>query len=88
MGAVDYGPSGTGEPVAAQRGERRPEHRADQSRLPISPWLRDPPRYRWGRQTLIRADSRAAPVTSLSYSASMTVTDTIHQNVLKIPASA
>lgn len=42
MGAVDYGPSGTGEPVAAQCGERRPEHRADQSRLPISPWLRDP----------------------------------------------
>lgn len=100
MGFVDHGPGGSGEPVAALRrpGNAGSNTAADHIAIAELVLAQTPKKYRRGRQTLIRTDSRggthefvawlAKRGRWMSYSVGMTVTDAIHQAVLKVPASA
>ena len=100
MGFVDHGSGGTGEPVAAllRPGNAGSNTAADHiitTRLALAQL---PRQHRRGRNTLIRTDSGggthefvawlAQRGRWLSYSVGMTITDQIHQAVLKVPASA
>ncbi|MBL1085845.1 IS1380 family transposase [Streptomyces actinomycinicus] len=100
MGFVDHGPGGTGEPVAAllrpgNAGSNTASDHITATRLALAQL---PGTYRRGRRTLIRCDSGggthefvawlAQRGRWLSYSVGMTISEAIHQHVLKIPASA
>ncbi|MDX3075762.1 IS1380 family transposase [Streptomyces sp. MI02-7b] len=100
MGFVDHGPGGSGEPVAAllrpgNAGSNTAADHIETARLALAQL---PKKHRRGRRTLIRTDSGggthefldwlSARGRWLSYSVGMTITDAIHQAVLKIPASA
>jgi hypothetical protein len=100
MGFVDHGRGGSGEPVVGllrpgNAGSNTAADHIEATRLALAQL---PKRLRRGRQTLIRTDSGGGThefVASLaqrgrwlSYSAGMTITDAIHQAVLKVPASA
>jgi hypothetical protein len=100
MGFVDHGPGGTGEPVAAllRAGNAGSNTAADHITAAQLALAQLPKKYRRGRRTLIRTDSAggthdfvawlAQRGRWLSYSVGMVFTDTIHQHVLKVPASA
>ncbi|GAB2327178.1 IS1380 family transposase [Streptomyces variabilis] len=100
MGFVDHGPGGTGEPVAAllRPGNADSNTAADHITATQLALAQLPKKYRRGRQTLIRTDSAggthdfvawlAQRGRWLSYSVGMVITNTIHQHVLKVPASA
>ncbi|MET9888579.1 IS1380 family transposase [Streptomyces sp. NPDC006430] len=100
MGFVDHGRSGTGEPVAAllRPGNAGSNTAADHITATQLALAQLPKRHRRGRSTLIRTDSGGgthefvAWLTKrgrwLSYSVGMTITDAIHQAVLKVPTSA
>jgi hypothetical protein len=100
MGFVDHGRGGSGEPVVGllrpgNAGSNTAADHIEAARLALAQL---PKKYRRGRQTLIRCDSGggthefvawlAARGRWLSYSVGMTITDAIHQAVLKIPESA
>lgn len=100
MGFVDHGRGGSGEPVAGllrpgNAGNNTAADHIEAARLALAQL---PKKYRRGQQTLIRTDSGggtyefldwlSARGRWLSYSVGMTITDTIHQAVLKVPASA
>ncbi|GAB2966891.1 IS1380 family transposase [Streptomyces heilongjiangensis] len=100
MGFVDHGPGGTGEPVAAllRPGNAGSNTATDHITATQLALAQLPAKYRRGRQTLIRTDSAGgthdfvAWLTRrgrwLSYSVGMTVTEAIHEHVLKVPAPA
>ncbi|MEU0162427.1 IS1380 family transposase [Streptomyces sp. NPDC006261] len=100
MGFVDHGSGGTGEPVAAllRPGNAGSNTAADHITATQLSLAQLPKRYRRGRSTLIRTDSGggtrefvawlAKRGRWLSYSVGMTITEQIHQAVLKVPASA
>lgn len=100
MGFVDHGRGGSGEPVAAplRPGNAGSNTAADHIQAARLALAQLPKKYRCGRRTLIRTDSGggthdfvdwlSARGRWLSYSVSMTITDVIHQAVLKVPASA
>ncbi|MFJ8715100.1 IS1380 family transposase [Streptomyces violaceus] len=100
MGFVDHGRGGSGEPVVGllRPGNAGSNTAADHIEATKLALAQLPKRLRRGRQTLIRTDSGGgthefvAWLTRrgrwLSYSVGMTITDTIHQAVLKVPASA
>jgi hypothetical protein len=100
MGFVDHGAGGSGEPVAAllRPGNAGSNTAADHITATRLALAQLPARYRRGRHTLIRTDSGGgtheflAWLTArgrwLSYSVGMTITEAIHQAVLKVPASA
>lgn len=100
MGFVDHGRGGSGEPVAGllrpgNAGSNTAADHIEAARLALA---RLPKKYRRGRRTLIRTDSgggthdfAAWPAQRgrwLSYSVGMTITEQIHQAVLKVPATA
>ncbi|WTW91915.1 IS1380 family transposase [Streptomycetaceae bacterium NBC_01309] len=97
---VDHGQAGSGEPVAAllRPGNAGSNTAADHITATRLALAQLPARFRRGRRTLIRTDSAggthefvawlATRGRWLSYSVGMTVTDKIHQAVLKVPASA
>ncbi|PZH08635.1 IS1380 family transposase [Streptomyces sp. NTH33] len=100
MGFVDHGRGGSGEPVAGllrpgNAGSNTAADHIDAARLALAQL---PKKYRRGRQTLIRTDSGggthefvawlARRGRWLSYSVGMTITDSIHAAVLRIPATA
>ncbi|MGM9379176.1 IS1380 family transposase [Streptomyces longwoodensis] len=100
MGFVDHGRGGSGEPVVGllrpgNAGSNTAADHIEATRLALAQL---PKRLRRGRQTLIRTDSGggthefvawlAQRGRWLSYSVGMTITDAIHQAVLKVPASA
>ncbi|WP_372412147.1 IS1380 family transposase [Streptomyces luteireticuli] len=100
VGFVDHGADGSGEPVAAllrpgNAGSNTAADHIEATRLALAQL---PKKYRRGRQTLIRTDSGggthgfvnwlSARGRWLSYSVGMTITDAIHQAVLKVPDSA
>jgi hypothetical protein len=100
MGFVDHGPGGTGEPVAAllRPGNAGSNTATDHITATQLALAQLPKKYRRGRQTLIRTDSAggthdfvswlAKRGRWLSYSVGMTVTEAIHEHVLKVPAPA
>lgn len=100
MGFVDHGRGGSGEPVAGllRPGNAGSNTAADHITTAQLALAQLPTHHRRGRQTLIRTDSGggthafvawlAKPGRWLSYSVGMTITDTIHQAVLTVPASA
>ncbi|WP_406447074.1 IS1380 family transposase [Streptomyces sp. NBC_00876] len=100
MGFVDHGSGGTGEPVAAllRPGNAGSNTAADHITATRLALAQLPKRHRRGRSTLIRTDSAggthefvawlAQRGRWLSYSVGMTITEQIHQAVLKVPASA
>ncbi|GAA0960522.1 IS1380 family transposase [Streptomyces rhizosphaericus] len=100
MGFVDHGRGGSGEPVVGllRPGNAGSNTAADHSEATKLALAQLPKRLRRGRQTLIRTDSGggthefvawlAQRGRWLSYSVGMTITDAIHQAVLKVPASA
>lgn len=100
LGFVDHGRGGTGEPVAGllRPGNAGSNTAADHNTATRLALAQLPKRYRRGRSTLIRTDSAggthefAAWLAQrgrwLSYSVGMTISEQIHQAVLKIPASA
>ena len=100
MAFVDHGPGGTGEPVATllRPGNAGSNTAADHITTAQLALAQLPKRYRRGRQTLIRTDSAGGshdfvswPAKRgrwLSYSVGMTVSEAIHEHVLKVPASA
>lgn len=100
MGFVDHGPGGTGEPVAAllRPGNAGSNTATDHITATQLALVQLPKTYRRGRRTLIRTDSAggthdfvawlARRGRSLSYSVGMTVTEQVHQHVLKVPAPA
>jgi hypothetical protein len=100
MAFVDHGSGGTGEPVAGllrpgRAGSNTAADHIETTRLALAQL---PGKFRRGRRTLIRTDSAGGThkfldwLTArgrwLSYSVGMTITEQIHQAVLKIPASA
>ncbi|MEE4590172.1 MULTISPECIES: IS1380 family transposase [Streptomyces violaceusniger group] len=100
MAFVDHGRGGTGEPVAGllrpgRAGSNTAADHIETTRLALAQLPRE---FRRGRRTLIRTDSAGGSHTFLawltargrwlSYSVGMTITEQIHQAVLKIPASA
>ncbi|MFJ5032687.1 IS1380 family transposase [Streptomyces sp. NPDC088560] len=97
---VDHGPSGSGEPVAAllRPGNAGSNTAADHIETAQLALAQLPERLRRGRQTPIRTDSAGCTHAFLdwlsrrgrwlSYSVGMTITDAIHQAVLKIPKKA
>jgi beta-phosphoglucomutase-like phosphatase (HAD superfamily) len=99
-GFVDHGSGGTGEPVAAllRPGNAGSNTAADHITATQLALAQLPKKYRRGRSTLIRTDSAGGTHAFvawlskrgrwLSYSVGMTITEQIHQAVLKIPASA
>ncbi|KQV20619.1 transposase [Kitasatospora sp. Root187] len=97
---VDHGPDGAGEPVAGllrpgNAGSNTAADHIEAARLALA---QVPKKYRRGRRTLIRTDSAGGThdflnwLTTrgrwLSYSVGMTITEAVHQTVLKIPAPA
>ncbi|ALO97941.1 MULTISPECIES: IS1380 family transposase [Streptomyces] len=100
MGFVDHGRDGSGEPVVGllRPGNAGSNTAADHIEATKLALAQLPKRLRRGRRTLIRTDSGGgthefvAWLTRrgrwLSYSVGMTITDAIHQAVLKVPASA
>ncbi len=100
MGFVDYGQGGSGEPVAGllRAGNAGSNTAADHVTTAQLALAQLPKHHRRGRRTLIRTDSGggthefvawlSARGRWLSYSVGMTITDGIHQAVLKVPASA
>ncbi|MFE4050132.1 IS1380 family transposase [Streptomyces sp. YIM B13518] len=100
MGFVDHGRGGSGEPVAGllRPGNAGSNTAADHITAARLALAQLPKQYRRGRQTLIRTDSGGGTHAFvawlaqrgrwLSYSVGMTITDAIHQAVLKVPASA
>ena len=100
MGFVDHGWGGSGEPVVGllRPGNAGSNTAADHIEATQLALAQLPKRLRRGRQTLIRTDSGggthefvawlARRGRWLSYSVGMTITDAIHQAVLKVPASA
>ncbi len=100
MGFVDHGRGGSGEPVAGllRPGNAGSNTAADHITTAQLALAQLPKKYRRGRQTLIRTDSGggthefvawlAQRGRWLSYSVGMTITDAIHQAVLKVPTSA
>ncbi|MEV6532749.1 IS1380 family transposase [Streptomyces sp. NPDC051639] len=100
MGFVDHGRGGTGEPVAAllRPGNAGSNTAADHITATQLALAQLPRRHWRGRSTLIRTDSAGGTHEFvswlsrrgrwLSYSVGMTITDAIHQAVLKVPASA
>jgi hypothetical protein len=99
MGFVDHGHGGSGEPVAGllRPGNAGSNTAADHITAAKLALAQLPKTYRRGRQTLIRTDSGggthefldwlSARGRWLSYSVGMTITEQIHQAVLKAPAS-
>ncbi|MFJ7244328.1 IS1380 family transposase [Kitasatospora sp. NPDC098652] len=97
---VDHGPGGSGEPVAGllRPGNAGSNTAADHIAVARTALAQLPKKYRRGRRTLIRTDSAGGThdflnwLTArgrwLSYSVGMTITDQVHQAVLKIPAAA
>ncbi|MFF7884094.1 IS1380 family transposase [Streptomyces sp. NPDC020794] len=100
MGFGDHGPGGTGEPVVpllwpGNAGSNTAADHITATRLALAQL---PQEHRRGRRTLIRTDSAggthefvswlARRGCWLSYSVGMTISDTVHQHALKIPASA
>lgn len=100
MGFVDHGCGGTGEPVAAllRPGNADSNTVTDHITATQLALAQLPKRLRRGRSTLIRTDSAGGTHEFhawlskrgrwLSHSVGMTITDAMHQAVLKIPASA
>ncbi|AVZ70943.1 IS1380 family transposase [Streptomyces lunaelactis] len=100
MGFVDHGSGGSGEPVAGllRPGNAGSNTAADHMETAELALAQLPKKYRRGRQTLIRTDSGggthefvawlAKRGRWLSYSVGMTITDAIHQAVLRVPATA
>ncbi len=100
MAFVDHGPGGSGEPVAGRLrpGNAGSNTASDHIHTAQLALAQLPKTYRRGRQTLIRTDSGggthefvawlAQRGRWLSYSVGMTLTDAIHQAVLKVPPSA
>ena len=98
MGFVDHGSGGSGEPVAGllRPGNAGSNTAADHITTAQLALAQLPKKYRRGRQTLIRTDSAggthefvawlAQRGRWLSYSVGMTITEQIHQAVLKVPA--
>ncbi|WP_329611934.1 IS1380 family transposase [Streptomyces brevispora] len=97
---VDHGRAGSGEPVAAllrpgNAGSNTASDHIETARLALAQL---PKHLRRGRKTLIRTDSAGGTHAFLdwlshrgrwlSYSVGMTITDAIHQAVLKIPKKA
>lgn len=97
---VDHGQDGSGEPVAAllrpgNAGSNTASDHIETAQLALSQL---PKHLRRGRKTLIRTDSASGthafldwlskPGRRLSYSVGMTITEAIHQAVLKIPKKA
>ncbi|SEP08656.1 Transposase DDE domain group 1 [Actinacidiphila rubida] len=99
-GLTDHGGGGSGEPVAGllRPGNAGSNTVADHIATAQLALVQLPKKYRRGRQTLIRTDSGggthefvawlAQRGRWLSYSVGMTITDAIHQAVLKIPPAA
>ncbi|MEU0823199.1 IS1380 family transposase, partial [Streptomyces mirabilis] len=97
---VDHGQAGSGEPVAAllRPGNAGSNTAADHIETAQLALAQLPKPLRRGRQTLIRTDSGGGthafldwlsrPGRWLSYSVGMTITDALHQAVLKIPKKA
>ncbi|WP_372412132.1 IS1380 family transposase [Streptomyces luteireticuli] len=97
---VDHGPGGSGEPVAAvlRPGNAGSNTAADHIATTRLALAQLPKKYRRGRRTLIRTDTAggthefvnwlSARGRWLSYSVGMTITDAVHQAVLKVPATA
>lgn len=97
---VDHGLAGSGEPVAAllRPGNAGSNTAADHIETAQLALAQLPGHLRRGHQTLIRTDSAGGthafldwlsrPGRWLSYSVGMTITDAIHQAVLKIPKKA
>jgi hypothetical protein len=100
MGFVDHGQGGSGEPVVGllRPGNAGSNTAADHIQAAKLALSQLPRKYRRGRRTLIRTDSAgathefvawlAARGRWLSYSTGMTITDSIHAAVLKVPPSA
>ncbi|MGW3876190.1 IS1380 family transposase [Streptomyces sp. NPDC005055] len=100
MGFVDHGNGGSGEPVAGllRPGNAGSNTAADHITTAQLALAQLPKKYRRGRQTLIRTDSAggthqftawlAQRGRWLSYSVGMTITDAIHEAVLKVPPAA
>ncbi|MGW6396553.1 IS1380 family transposase [Streptomyces sp. NPDC055103] len=100
MGFVDHGSGGSGEPVAGllRPGNAGSNTAADHITTARLALAQLPKKYRRGRQTLIRTDSGggtheftawlAQRGRWLSYSVGMTITEQIHQAVLKVPVPA
>jgi hypothetical protein len=100
MAFVDHGSGGSGEPVAGllRPGNAGSNTAADHITTAQLALAQLPKRYRRGRRTLIRTDSGggthefvawlAKRGRWLSYSVGMTITEQIHQAVLKVPAPA
>ncbi|GGX42954.1 hypothetical protein GCM10010353_67640 [Streptomyces chryseus] len=97
---VDHGQAGSGEPVAAllrpgNAGSNTASDHIETAQLALAQL---PKHLRRGRKTLIRTDSAGGTHAFLdwlsrrgrwlSYSVGMTITDAIHQAVLKIPKKA
>ena len=97
---VDHGQTGSGEPVAAllRAGNAGSNTASDHIETAHLALAQLPRHLRRGRQTLIRTDSGGGthafldwlskPGRWLSYSVGMTITDAIHQAVMKIPKKA
>jgi hypothetical protein len=97
MAFVDHGSGGSGEPVAGllRAGSNTASDHITTTRLALAQL---PRKYRRGRQTLIRTEPAggthefvawlAKPGRWLSYSVGMTITDAVHQAVLKVPPAA
>lgn len=97
---VDHGQAGSGEPVTAllRPGNAGSNTAADHIEAAQLALAQLPKHLRRGRQTLIRTDSAGGTHTFLdwlsrrgrwlSYFVGMTITDAIHQAVLKIPKKA
>ncbi len=97
---VDHGHAGSGEPVAAllRPGNAGSNTASDHITTTQLALAQLPKHLQRGRQTLIRTDSAGGTHAFLdwlsrrgrwlSYSVGMTITDTIHQAVLKIPKKA
>ncbi|MGY4920826.1 IS1380 family transposase [Streptomyces sp. 900116325] len=100
MGFVDHGAGGSGEPVAGllRPGNAGSNTAIDHITTTQLALAQLPMSYRRGRRTLIRTDSAggthefvgwlAKRGRWLSYSVAMTITDAIHQAVLKVPPTA
>jgi hypothetical protein len=100
MGFVDHGTGGSGEPVAAllRPGNAGSNTAADHITTAQLALAQLPKSHRRGRRTLIRTDSAggthefvawlAQRGRWLSYSVGMTITDAVHQAVLKVPLAA
>lgn len=100
MAFVDHGSGGSGEPVACllRPGNAGSNTAADHITTAQLALVQLPKKYRRGRHTLIRTDSAggthefvawlAQRGRWLSYSVGMTVTEQIHQAVLRVPHAA